>query len=233
METSKRFILTPAIVFAVLLGSIAAPVSAAPTHDQETASDITAVTLDVMKSQVDSLEDPGLYEFYQDGNDMVVRKKPGRTTYKGPIKPIRLELPLLEEKITSESGLSKADAKRALEGFADSQVKALKKADEVTLVGVGSFYQEYCSKSQRSREKAKKTACRSSLSDYLDADSDGDGIGDTVRKGGNPQTGKEIKIPAKNVVRGSGATGEITVGEEVSINLPNGRTIVREVGKKK
>lgn len=66
----------------------------------------------------------------------------------------------------------------------------------------------------------------------LDADSDGDGIGDETREGDNPQSGKEIKIAAKNVVRGSGATGEITVGEEVSINLPNNKIIVKEVGKK-
>lgn len=41
--------------------------------------------------------------------------------------------------IAAESGLSKADAKRALDGFVTATTKALKKGDRVALVGFGSF----------------------------------------------------------------------------------------------
>lgn len=73
----------------------------------------------------------------------------------------------LIEAIASESGLSKADAKRALDAFVSSTTKSLKKGDRVALVGFGSF-----SISARA-----------------------------ARKGRNPQTGKEIKIAAKKVVK--------------------------------
>ncbi len=73
----------------------------------------------------------------------------------------------LIEAIASSSKLSKADAKKALDGFIDSTTKALKKGDRVALVGFGSF------------SVSKRAA----------------------RKGRNPQTGKEITIKAKNVVR--------------------------------
>lgn len=73
----------------------------------------------------------------------------------------------LIEAIASESGLSKADAKRALDGFVDATTAALKKGDRVALVGFGSF-----SISARA-----------------------------ARKGRNPQTGKEIQIAAKKVVK--------------------------------
>jgi nucleoid DNA-binding protein/cold shock CspA family protein len=66
-----------------------------------------------------------------------------------------------------DSGLSKADAKKALDAFINTTTKELKKGDNVSLVGFGSF-----SISKRS-----------------------------ARKGRNPQTGKEIKIPAKKVVK--------------------------------
>jgi nucleoid DNA-binding protein len=66
-----------------------------------------------------------------------------------------------------DSGLSKADAKRALDAFINATTKALKKGDTVSLVGFGSF-----SISKRS-----------------------------ARTGRNPQTGKEIQIAAKNVVK--------------------------------
>lgn len=66
-----------------------------------------------------------------------------------------------------ESGLSKADAKRAIDGFVTAATKALKKGDRLSLVGFGSF-----SISKRS-----------------------------ARTGRNPQTGKEIQIAAKNVVK--------------------------------
>lgn len=73
----------------------------------------------------------------------------------------------LIDSIASNSGLSKADAKKALDGFISSTTDALKKGDRISLVGFGSF-----SVSKRS-----------------------------ARTGRNPQTGKEIKIPAKNVVK--------------------------------
>ena len=73
----------------------------------------------------------------------------------------------LIEAVATESGLSKADAKRALEAFVSTTTNALKAGDKVALVGFGSF-----STSQRSE-----------------------------RKGRNPQTGVEITIAAKKVVK--------------------------------
>ena len=73
----------------------------------------------------------------------------------------------LIEAIASNAKLSKADAKKALDGFIETTTKALKKGDRVALVGFGSF------------SVTKRAA----------------------RKGRNPQTGKEIQIKAKNVVR--------------------------------
>ncbi|MBE0650789.1 MAG: HU family DNA-binding protein [Bacteroidales bacterium] len=73
----------------------------------------------------------------------------------------------LIDSMASGAGLSKADAKKALDAFIDSTTAALKSGDRVALVGFGSF-----SVSTRS-----------------------------ARKGRNPQTGKEISIPAKKVVK--------------------------------
>jgi DNA-binding protein HU-beta len=73
----------------------------------------------------------------------------------------------LIDSMASGAGLSKADAKKALDAFIDSTTSALKNGDRVALVGFGSF-----SVSTRS-----------------------------ARKGRNPQTGKEISIPAKKVVK--------------------------------
>jgi DNA-binding protein HU-beta len=74
----------------------------------------------------------------------------------------------LIEKIAAGAGLSKADAKRALDAFVNATTDELKKKDgRVALVGFGSF------------TVSKRAA----------------------RTGRNPQTGKEIKIEAKNVVR--------------------------------
>jgi DNA-binding protein HU-beta len=73
----------------------------------------------------------------------------------------------LIDAIASEAGLSKADAKKALDGFVNATAAALKKGDRISLVGFGSF-----SVSERA-----------------------------ARTGRNPQTGKEIKIAKKNVVR--------------------------------
>ena len=73
----------------------------------------------------------------------------------------------LIDAIASESGLSKVDAKKALDGFVTATANALKSGDRISLVGFGSF-----SVSNRA-----------------------------ARTGRNPQTGIEIQIAAKNVVR--------------------------------
>lgn len=73
----------------------------------------------------------------------------------------------LIDAMAESAGLSKADAKRALDAFVSSTTDALKKGDRISLVGFGSF-----SVSERA-----------------------------ARTGRNPQTGKEIQIAAKNVVR--------------------------------
>lgn len=73
----------------------------------------------------------------------------------------------LIDAIAADSGLSKADSKRALDAFVKTTTNSLKKSGRVALVGFGSF------------AVTKRAA----------------------RKGRNPQTGKEIKIAAKNVVK--------------------------------
>lgn len=73
----------------------------------------------------------------------------------------------LVDAMASASGLSKADSKKALDGFVTATSSALKKGDRISLIGFGSF-----SVNQRS-----------------------------ARTGRNPQTGKEIKIAAKKVVK--------------------------------
>lgn len=73
----------------------------------------------------------------------------------------------LIEAMASESNLTKADAKRALDSFINATSGALQKGDRVALVGFGSF------------SVTKRAA----------------------RKGRNPQTGKEINIAAKKVVK--------------------------------
>lgn len=73
----------------------------------------------------------------------------------------------LIDAMAAESGLTKADAKKALDAFVSATTAALKGGDRVALVGFGSF-----SVSSRG-----------------------------ARTGRNPQTGKEIKIPAKKVVK--------------------------------
>jgi len=69
--------------------------------------------------------------------------------------------------MAAEAGLTKADAKKALDTFIASTSKALQEGDKVTLVGFGTF----------------------SVS------------GRSERKGRNPQTGIEISIAAKKVVK--------------------------------
>lgn len=73
----------------------------------------------------------------------------------------------LIEAMANESGLTKADAKKALDAFIKATGEALAKGDRVALVGFGSF-------SVSMRE---------------------------ARKGRNPQTGAEITIAAKKVIK--------------------------------
>jgi len=73
----------------------------------------------------------------------------------------------LIDAIAGNAGITKADAKKALDAFISTTTDALKKGDRVALVGFGSF-----SVAERS-----------------------------ARTGRNPQTGKEITIPAKKVVK--------------------------------
>lgn len=73
----------------------------------------------------------------------------------------------LIEAVAVSAKLTKAEAKRAIEGFVLATGKALGKGERVALVGFGSFF------------VAKRAA----------------------RKGRNPQTGTEIKIAAKKVIK--------------------------------
>ena len=73
----------------------------------------------------------------------------------------------LIDAIAQDAGITKVDAKKALESFLSNIEAALKKGDKVSLVGFGSW-----SVSERA-----------------------------ARDGRNPQTGKTIKIAAKNVVK--------------------------------
>ncbi len=79
----------------------------------------------------------------------------------------------LVDRISSQAGLSKADAGRALDALLDGVSAALKKGQKVTLVGFGTFFV--------SKRKA--------------------------RKGRNPRTGTEIKIPAMKVPKFSAGKG--------------------------
>ncbi len=45
----------------------------------------------------------------------------------------------LIDAMANESGLSKVDAKKALDGFVSAVTKALKSNDKISLVGFGSF----------------------------------------------------------------------------------------------
>ncbi len=73
----------------------------------------------------------------------------------------------LIDAIAGDSGLTKADAKKALDSFITVTSDALKGGDRISLIGFGSF-----SVSERS-----------------------------ARTGRNPQTGKEIQIAAKIIVK--------------------------------
>jgi DNA-binding protein HU-beta len=73
----------------------------------------------------------------------------------------------LIDAMAADAGLTKADAKKALDAFIKVTTNALSSGDKLALVGFGSF-----SVSTRA-----------------------------ARTGRNPQTGKELKIAAKKVVK--------------------------------
>ena len=73
----------------------------------------------------------------------------------------------LIDAMAAGAGLTKADAKKALDAFVTATTDALKGGDRVALIGFGSF---------TVNERAART-------------------------GRNPQTGKEITIAAKKVVK--------------------------------
>ena len=73
----------------------------------------------------------------------------------------------LIDAMANGAGISKADAKKALNAAIDAITSALKNDERVALVGFGTF----------------STSTRA------------------ARKGRNPQTGAEIDIPAKKVVK--------------------------------
>ena len=73
----------------------------------------------------------------------------------------------LVDAMAAGTGLTKVDAKKALDAFISATTDALKSGDRVALIGFGTF-----SVSERG-----------------------------ARTGRNPQTGEEIQIPAKKVVK--------------------------------
>jgi len=80
--------------------------------------------------------------------------------------------------MAANSGLSNADAKKALDGLTEAIGTALKSGDSVALIGFGTFAVTH----------------------------------KPARTGRNPQTGKEIKIEAKNVPTfkaGAGLKGSV------------------------
>lgn len=84
----------------------------------------------------------------------------------------------LIDAMASNASISKADAKKALEGFMSATQGELKKGGKLSLVGFGTF-----SVTNRA-----------------------------ARTGRNPQTGKEIQIAAKNVIKfkaGSDLAGSV------------------------
>lgn len=69
--------------------------------------------------------------------------------------------------MAAKAGLTKADAKKALDAFIEATGEALKSGDRIALIGFGSF------------SITKRSA----------------------RTGRNPQTGQEIIIPAKSIIK--------------------------------
>jgi len=73
----------------------------------------------------------------------------------------------LVERMAGEAGISKVAAEKALNAFVDGVKGALRKGENITLIGFGTY----------------SVASRKS------------------RVGRNPQTGAELKIPARKVVK--------------------------------
>ncbi len=73
----------------------------------------------------------------------------------------------LIDAVAAEAGLTKADAKKALDAFVKTTTEALKQGDRLALIGFGSF----------------------SISER------------PARQGRNPQTGAQIKIDQKKIVK--------------------------------
>ncbi len=73
----------------------------------------------------------------------------------------------LIDAMANDAGITKEQAKTALDSFVKATTDTLKKGDRLSLIGFGSF------------SISKRNA----------------------RTGRNPQTGQEIQIPAKNVVK--------------------------------
>ncbi len=69
--------------------------------------------------------------------------------------------------IAEKAGMTKVDAKKAIEAFMEASADALKKGERISLVGFGTF-----------------STCKH-----------------PARKGRNPQTGQEIMIAEKTVVK--------------------------------
>ncbi|MBC7692112.1 MAG: HU family DNA-binding protein [Methylotenera sp.] len=80
-------------------------------------------------------------------------------------KEIEMNKAQLIEAVSSHANVTKVDAENILNAALDTIKKSVKKGDDVTLIGFGTF------------TKTKRKA----------------------RMGRNPQTGKEIKIPAMTV----------------------------------
>lgn len=88
----------------------------------------------------------------------------------------------------TDGEVSKADAKRALDAFVKTTTKALKKGDRLSLNRFGSF-----SVTTKALKKGDRLSAKRSESASISKRS--------ARTGRNPQTGKEIQIAAKNVVK--------------------------------
>jgi DNA-binding protein HU-beta len=73
----------------------------------------------------------------------------------------------LIDKMASEANISKAAAEKALGAFTDGVKDALRKSENVTLIGFGTY------------SVVERKA----------------------RTGRNPQTGQELKIPAKKIIK--------------------------------
>lgn len=156
----------------------------------------------------------------------------------------------LIDAIAKDAGLSKADAKRALDGFVSATSGALKKGDRISLVGFGSF--------SVTRQVSSPTGCpttgevtfipastfdadgnspfRMRINEINDVDSDGDGVPDDglvavsgPNNGEDIALGDEVRLASRVEVRGwdpskksaPGVGGGIVIGIVVAILDPD------------